>query len=91
MLRQNYDRVPSTPGSHQKRVNLNLAMSMEGEEEGDPDGVESRVKKPPRLCFSKTSKCLSGWELYLFIILSSDAHFTHDTPGHYVLDLPFAR
>jgi hypothetical protein len=46
---------------------------------------------PEGLCFSKTSKCLSGWELYFFIILSSDAHFTHDTPRHYVLDLPFAR
>jgi len=40
-----------------------------------------------RLSLSKTSKCLSGRDLYFFHNLSSDAHFSHVSPLHSAFDL----
>ena len=45
----------------------------------------------PRLSLSKSSKCLSGRDLYFFHNLSSDAHFSHDSPRHSTFSLPLAR
>src|SRR6266853_2198711 len=42
------------------------------------------------LCLSKTSKCLSGWELYFLSEPSSDAHCSYDTPWHSVFHVPFS-
>ena len=53
-----------------------------------PHGMHRIIKG--RLCLSKISKCLSGWGLFLLIILA-DAHFPHDTPHKSVFDLLFAR
>src|SRR5271166_1725680 len=43
------------------------------------------------LSLSKTSKCLSGRDLYFFHKLSSDAHFSYVSPRHSAFDLPLAR
>jgi hypothetical protein len=45
-----------------------------------------------QLCLSKISKYLSGWRLYSLrnSIILADAHFSHDIPRNFILDLPFA-
>src|SRR5271169_4338735 len=58
---------------------------------GDKRGPIPPERRSKRLWLSKTSKCLSGRDLYCFHNLSSDAHFFHDTPRHSACHLPLAR
>jgi hypothetical protein len=56
---------------------------------GPSNSVKSNSRFSVRLCLSKISKCLSAWEL-VFLHNSRDAHFSHDTPRIFGLDLPVA-
>jgi hypothetical protein len=53
--------------------------------------LSAKISDLKHLCLSKTSKRLSGPDYTSFIILSSDAHFSDDTPRLSVFDLPLAR
>src|SRR5271169_2369040 len=58
---------------------------------GDKRGPIPPERRSKRLWLSKTSKCLSGRDLYCFHNLFSGAHFFHDTPRHSACYLPLAR
>jgi hypothetical protein len=51
-----------------------------------------RVLLSCSLCASRKPRIALGDGDYTsFVVLSCDAHFSHDTPRHAIVDLPFAR